>query len=530
MKIVVVGDIGWKDLYHLGDEAMTDAAIELLRARGVTDITVTAGNPDIAAAFYGVSAVSRIGYVGRWSRARMEARLAQLDDELEAFEDDGGEAKDAITAIARADAVLIAGGGNLNSRHVQHVFERASMARIARHFGKPLALTSQTIGPDIADGDRALLQEILDDAVVIGARETDTEALLLRHGVDRAKVQHCMDDALMLTASDDDHSAMQQYVSDRYVIGSFAGHSKGTHLDDDQYYRLLASQLDAVAERFDARVLLVPHAGSLHDDRRRHDIGTHEEILRRSRSGRIETLPMITARQLVALTSRALLTVSSRYHPAVFGPAAGVPSLTVVPSYYSSVRMRGALRNVGLEGFALPVDAVESGTLQTVVADVLEHREAFTAHISKTVQTRQAEQNLWWDTLVARLRGAADPLVTLQEVPSWTAQFAWSSPVKAVFAVVHRLWEAEDRLRRQRQEFEDAAVRARDARDEASAAERQLRDELRSSQEQVALAEAGIAERGRIIRGLRRDLTEERARRVVRVADAVASLKKALRR
>lgn len=530
MKIVVVGDIGWKDLYHLGDEAMTDAAIELLRARGITDITVTAGNPEIAAAFYGVPAVARIGYVGRWSRARMEARLAQLENELEAFEDDGGEAQDAITAIARADAVLIAGGGNLNSRHVQHLFERVSMARIARHFGKPLALTSQTIGPDIAEGDLALLQEILDDAVVIGARETDTEALLLRLGVDRTKVHHCMDDALMLTASDDDRSSMQRYISDRYVIGSFAGHSKGTHLNDDQYYRLLAEQLDAAAEQFDARVLLVPHAGSLHDDRRRHDIGTHEEILRRSRSGRIEALPMITARQLVALTDDAMFTISSRYHPAVFGPSAGVPSVTVVPSYYSSVRMRGALRNVGLEGLALPIDAIESGTLQNVLRDVFDHREEFAEHISTTVQDRKVEQDVWWDTLTARLRGESAPLVPMREVPSWTSQFAWSAPVKAVFAVIHRLWEAEGRLQHQRQAIEEIETVARSARDDASALERRLRDELRSWEERAELAEAGVAERGRIIRGLRRDLTEERARRVVRVADALASLRKALRR
>ena len=31
MKVVVLGDISWPDLYHLGDEAMTEAAIELAR-------------------------------------------------------------------------------------------------------------------------------------------------------------------------------------------------------------------------------------------------------------------------------------------------------------------------------------------------------------------------------------------------------------------------------------------------------------------------------------------------------------------
>ncbi|WIE80440.1 polysaccharide pyruvyl transferase family protein [Curtobacterium sp. MCSS17_016] len=530
MKIVVVGDIGWKDLYHLGDEAMTDAAIELLRARGITDITVTGGTPDIAADFYQVPAVSRIGFVGRWSRARMEARLAQLDEELASFIDDAGEAKDAITAISRADAVLIAGGGNLNSRHVQHMFERVSMVRIAKHFGKPVALTSQTIGPDIVDGDRALLQEILDYAVLIGARESDTRSLLLRLGVDPSKVHHCMDDALMLTASDADHAAVEQYVSDRYVIGSFAGHAKGTHLDDDEYYRLLAMQLDSLGDRYDARVLLVPHAGSLHDDRRRHDIGTHEEILRRSRSGRLEALPMITARQLVALTKGATLTLSSRYHPAVFGPSAGVPSLTVVPSYYSSVRMRGALRNVGLEGFAMPVDAVESGTMESILVDIDANRQSFTDHMSTTVAARKAEQNVWWDAIVDVLRGEGHTLVPTGDVPSWTEGLSWNAPLKAVFSVTHRLWEEERRGREQRAHSAETAIAADSALEAARRTEGDLRNELKLANERGDLAEAGIAERGRIIRSLRRQLTEERSRRLVRVADAVTSLKRALKR
>ena len=218
MKIVLIGDIGWRNLYHLGDEAMTEAAIKMLRTRGIDDITLTAGHPEVAEAFYGLPTVPRVGYWGAWSRAKMESRLRDLDTELVSHTDTGGTATDIITAIARADAVLIAGGGNMNSQHVQHLFERLSIMRIAKHFAKPLVVTSRTVGPLLDDKDVPLVKEILDYASLFGARESDTFELLKSFEGRDSVVKQCMDDAMMLTAEVEDIAAMAKYVTSRYVI------------------------------------------------------------------------------------------------------------------------------------------------------------------------------------------------------------------------------------------------------------------------------------------------------------------------
>lgn len=40
MDVVVGGDIGWRYLYHLSDEAMTEATIDVLPERGIDDMTL----------------------------------------------------------------------------------------------------------------------------------------------------------------------------------------------------------------------------------------------------------------------------------------------------------------------------------------------------------------------------------------------------------------------------------------------------------------------------------------------------------
>lgn len=78
MKCVLIGDIGWWDLYHLGDEAMTEAAIDLLTERGVDEITLVAGDPKVSEKFYGLPAVKRLRFSGKWSRKRLDEELEKI--------------------------------------------------------------------------------------------------------------------------------------------------------------------------------------------------------------------------------------------------------------------------------------------------------------------------------------------------------------------------------------------------------------------------------------------------------------------
>src|SRR5699024_4559559 len=117
-RVVVIGDIGWSTLYHVGDEAMTEVALDALRERGVEDVVLVAGEPLVAEALYGKKSIGRAGFGPRWPRTRLVTRLRELTDALDrglAGLPPDAPLRDIADAVESADAVLIAGGGNLNS-------------------------------------------------------------------------------------------------------------------------------------------------------------------------------------------------------------------------------------------------------------------------------------------------------------------------------------------------------------------------------------------------------------------------------
>ena len=139
MRVVVIGDIGVvDDMMHIGDEAMFDAAHQELAARDVQVIAVSSA-PAESTARYGVEAVARIGFDGLprdAAEARLAAVLALAEDHDRLPSDD--PARPVVAAVAAADAVLIAGGGNMASTWPLHVYERAALTGIADRLGKRL--------------------------------------------------------------------------------------------------------------------------------------------------------------------------------------------------------------------------------------------------------------------------------------------------------------------------------------------------------------------------------------------------------
>src|SRR5699024_4536094 len=147
MDWLVLGDIGRGNLYHVGDEAMAEAAVDALQARGATGITLVATDADVAAQRYHLPAVQRLGVAPAWSTADRDDALARAasgriepDSLLERLD----------AAVRRTDAVLISGGGNMNTHYAHHLDERAVLTRLARRHAKPLIVAAQTIGPDLS--------------------------------------------------------------------------------------------------------------------------------------------------------------------------------------------------------------------------------------------------------------------------------------------------------------------------------------------------------------------------------------------
>ena len=74
MTVIIIGDVAVEGTYHLGDEAMTEQAIDALRARGASSLTVVSGTPAVAEKRFGVQAIPRLNYRDLSARERT-ARL-----------------------------------------------------------------------------------------------------------------------------------------------------------------------------------------------------------------------------------------------------------------------------------------------------------------------------------------------------------------------------------------------------------------------------------------------------------------------
>ncbi|UOQ57691.1 polysaccharide pyruvyl transferase family protein [Leucobacter allii] len=513
MKCVVIGDVGWRSLYHLGDEAMTEAAVGLLQRRGVTDITVVAGHPEVTERMYGVATVKRIGFLRSWGREKDERVLARLTERLER-----GEAphEGIYAAIADADFAVIAGGGNMNSSHIQHLYERLAFTRIAKHFGTPLFVTSQTVGPSLRPVDRAMVQEILDYAVCFGAREATTYAYLRTLTDDPEKVVHTLDDAALLSIDDAVRAEVDALgLPERFIIASFTDHPGTTALGVSEYRRQAAELLDELVERHDVDVVLVPHNGTFEPGIVKKDCEGHDAIVAASRTGRLRAMPMLMARVAVEITRRSLLSLSTRYHPTVFGPQVLTPTASISLSYYSSVRMRGSLGNVGLERCVVPV--TEWRLAADACSELLSGGEALRRHLERAQQVSSSYQESWWDAIVAGARtGAWRSPGDIPEIESYVPEGEWSREVELLTPLFDRFTQEAVWLQRAQQDLR--ALRAR-----ADARENRLRGREHELRQRIAELQGRATE-------LEQRATRSENRKSARVADALGRFGRRLRR
>lgn len=340
MRVVVIGDVGVVDeMVHLGDEAMFDALVEALRARGATSIVGVSNAPAETAERYGVEAVGRIGFSG--ARAEMQARFDRVlrcsAGERALPADD--PAWTVIEAVSGADAVAIAGGGNLASTWPMHVFERAALGGIAERAGRPLVVTGQTFGPRLDRADRELVASLLRSAQLVGVREHASADLARRLGVAADRLAANRDDASFLGA---DHETKPHDVA-RWPSGmllmSLSVHLGG--LPRVPTVAGLAGALDRLAGRSGLPVVFHPHFGSIDSGRRRGDEVLHDEVRGRMASD-AELLRVGTPRAAAALARSASMLVTSRYHPAVFAGPTGVPTAALAADDYTAVKLRGA--------------------------------------------------------------------------------------------------------------------------------------------------------------------------------------------
>jgi polysaccharide pyruvyl transferase WcaK-like protein len=356
---VVLADVGGEE-FHVGDQAMLDANLALL-AEHLPGAEVTVH--------------------GRGSA------LAELRD-----------------AASTADAVLLSGGGNLSSTWPHLLDQRIALLEGAAGRGVPVATGGQTIGPVIDEPRRGRLAAALATVKVLGVREGPSARLALDLGVPEDRLARQVDDAFWLEGAVPEDPGLRRVAADGFVSvtldGSYAVAPARPGLQS------LAAQVAVVAQRLGLPVLAIPHVGRLGGSEGGDAAAGRLFVSLAALAGaRAHLVAVPTVAEAVWLHRRAALNVSSRYHPLVFGSAAGVPCLGISRDDYTAVKLCGALGQLGEERWVQSAAAAEAGGLLALATSVLGEWSAGAAGRDVALRSIAEAEKARRTRLVGALRG-----------------------------------------------------------------------------------------------------------------------------
>ena len=411
-RVLVIGDIG-QHTYHVGDEAMTIASAQALSEGGAA-VTLMTRDVGHSARYIG-AAVNRevvnheVGapyeylpfFLFPWAPAERELTLAALECILAQLH--AGRERPSITelvalpqvqalpevlhpleqtvermvefadSIAAMDAVVVSGGGNLNSRYGWLLYERAAAVRAAEHAGVPVYVTGQSLGPVLNPEDTQVLERMLRTARSVTVRERSSLAWCRERGIDaRLSVDDATD---YLAASPARTLHYAEGVSAGQMLNKLPEHYVCVTVNEctEQQAQQIARLLDGMWREHGYAPVFLSHYGDPQDPTS-GDIQVHQRIAERlSPSTPATLLPILHADQSVTVHRAAAFTLTSRYHPAVFSAAAGIPVLALVPDAFTQMRAGGALSLYGLGEFTLPLGMLAGGVPELMVAAALRH-------------------------------------------------------------------------------------------------------------------------------------------------------------
>ena len=509
-RVLVIGDIG-QHTYHVGDEAMTIASAAALSEGGAA-VTLMTRDVGHSARYIGAAANHEAVnheaaqheagapyeylpfFLFPWAPAERELTLAALECILAQLHADRERPSvtelvalpqvqalpevlhplaqtvermvEFVDAIATMDAVVVSGGGNLNSRYGWLLYERAAAVRAAEHAGVPVYVTGQSLGPVLNPEDAQVLERMLRTARSVTVREHSSLAWCRERDID---ARLSVDDATDYLAA-----------SPAHTLHHAEGISAGQALDElpecyvcvtvnectEQQAQQIAYLLDSMWHEHGYAPVFLSHFGDPQNPAS-GDIQTHQRIAERlSPSTPATLLPILHADQSITVHHGAAFTLTSRYHPAVFSAAAGIPVLALVPDAFTQMRVGGALNLYGLGEFTLPLGMLAGDVPELMVAAALGHAAvASDARRTELLEVLRTERAY----LLAQILGsgkcaAPAPFPAVEQVPalpeplgatvraardlftetSLTAGFEWAMSDRA------HSWDAEHRRQLER--------------------------------------------------------------------------------
>lgn len=408
MRVALLCDVD-QTVYHVGDEAIATQSARRLRERGHDVVRLSRHEkygPDGVAPRDSIPALTvpwpledRAQYLDEIRRVLAGDRSAlPPQDKLFGI----------IEQLRTVDAVVIGGGGSLTSRYGWLLDERLATALVARSLGLPVVLSGQSLGPELTPADRESVRELLELCTLVGVRDAHSARLARELCPAHPALVHTLDDAVGLGLPATDGAGDD--APDAALLSVTLGGDPDP-LPREDCAAVSAAVIQALADRTGARVELVPHMAD--PDTGGGDLALHHEVAARL-DVPAQVLPLMTDTAAAARTSAAAWVLTTRFHPLVFGTAAGASVLAMPLNRYGHARMDGALRNVGLAGAAVPLAAMwdpsaagTSAMVEPVVEALIDAREAESAHLRAVRPRLLAAAEAWWDRISTTLETAA---------------------------------------------------------------------------------------------------------------------------
>jgi polysaccharide pyruvyl transferase WcaK-like protein len=436
LRLLLIADIGGEQTRHIGDEAMIEANLVALR-RVIPEaaFTIVSRDPAWVAHRYGVTAVPAFDF------PRDAPASSERQSILAALLESSPDQHPAIDAVATSDALIVSGGGNLCSTWPDLLYERVALLQLARRFGKRAVVLGQTIGPHLRDDERRLLAEALRHTRFIGVREIPSAALAIDLGIPQGQLWYQSDDALIVdhetNGSDDEPRASPGAASIAVTI------DPQIRATSEALFGSLADQLRMLSDTTGAPLVLVPHAFGSEDRGVPSDLTEARLLVDRVRPARVTIAENLDTRDTRRVTAEAALIISSRYHPIVFGLAAGVAAIGIYGDDYCRIKLQGALAHAGLERCALTYDEVARGALLETSLDLWGRRDQMRSDLAAYMESWRVEWSERWMAARAAVTGENLPIppsrffgrpageVLPAVASSFTAQQRWSEDVLA---------------------------------------------------------------------------------------------------
>lgn len=429
-SVLLVADAGGP-LRHVGDELLLEVVIEELAApdRGFTVVSdaplACLGRPDVT----WVAAPGFPATPGSIDDQRREERLAEV------LAGSDPVSSRLVESVAAADAVILVGGGNLSATWPTLAWARIALLHLAATRGLPVYVAPQTVGPLLTEAQRVHLGGGLAAATDVCARDRESLELLHELGVAQARLHP--DDVfgwdVFVRHHDDRVHRTTLSVPERYAALTL----HRTDVDIERDAALGVRLVQSIRRRTDLPVVLVPNtwpnpqadtavpppAGrGVH-----HDLALAERIVAALADPAIARLPddwhpEQPPTATAAVLAAAQLVVSSRLHPVVLGLSAGVPCLALPDDHYTSIKLRAALQQAGLDGWHAPLhvlrDEANHDVVDTLLDELWRRRIELTDHLRPLAEGWQRAHRARWDAMRARLSGGTLPIGEAPAPPS----------------------------------------------------------------------------------------------------------------